>query len=131
MFSCQSCSYFLFCRLIFTLQDKCRPTIWKSVAVLGYGFELFSFIPIQTCQTTALPPSQTQKKIQEKYCAVVKSGKRRHVTKYRNVDMCSTGHVMAVQKSQKRIYFVSLKTVRKIALYVDVRRRRHPTYCSR
>jgi hypothetical protein len=42
-------------------------------------------------------PTQTLKQIQENYCVVVLSGKGLHITKYRNIEMCSTGHVLAIQ----------------------------------
>jgi hypothetical protein len=60
------------------------------------------------------PTPQTHKKFEDVYCAVELSVNRRQVTKYRSIDMCGTGQVRDVQRSQKSIYYVSLKHVEKI-----------------
>ena len=63
----------------------------------------FSFIDIQTCQTTpppfktTPPPFRTHKQIKEQYIAAVLSMNGRHVTKYLYIDMCSSGHYLLVE----------------------------------
>jgi hypothetical protein len=59
----------------------------------SWRFRLFLF---EHAKQT-VPPHQKHKQIEEKYFAFVLSGKWRHVTKYRNIDVCCTANVPSVE----------------------------------
>jgi len=95
-FICNNVSCFIFFQLLFTI-TKYMPSYNVEVVSslrLDGGIIFLSFIFNQAKQT---PHPRTRKQILVIYCAFVLSGNGRKITKYSNVDICSTGHVLSVR----------------------------------
>jgi len=96
VFTCNNVSSFIFFQLLFAF-TKYVPSYNVEVVSslsLDAGIILLLFIFNQAKQ---IPHPPTHKQILVIYCAFVLSGNGRNITKYSNVDICSTGHVLSVQ----------------------------------